>query len=160
MIESVQGQTFRVSSAAPAGVIALPQSPSPSARFELPFNFEAWVKAGRPATLVVTTDLLGASEIVVPIRSAEVVVMFRIPAAAGNDASCGDLEATQASILRQLDAAIAGEGRSSQFRMKLHRETGMLFVHGTVAEVDAVREAVRTLPASAGIRESHPTAGT
>jgi hypothetical protein len=36
----------------------------------------------------------------------------------------------------------------------------MLFVHGTVAEVDAVREAVRTLPASAGIRESHPTAGT
>jgi hypothetical protein len=44
--------------------------------------------------------------------------------------------------------------------MKLHRETGMLFVHGTVAEVDAVREAVRTLPASAGIRESHPTAGT
>jgi hypothetical protein len=160
VIESVQGQTFRVSSAAPAGVIALPQSPSPSARFELPFNFEAWVKAGRPATLVVTTDLLGASEIVVPIRSAEVVVMFRIPAAAGNDASRGDLEATQASILRQLDAALASEGRSSQFRMKLHRETGMLFVHGTVAEVDAVREAVRTLPASAGIRESHPTAGT
>ena len=29
---------------------------------------------------------------------------------------------------------------------------------GTCA--DAVREAVRTLPASAGIRESHPTAGT
>lgn len=86
--------------------------------------------------------------------------MFRIPAAAGNDASRGDLEATQASILRQLDAALASEGRSSQFRMKLHRETGMLFVHGTVAEVDAVREAVRTLPASAGIRESHPTAGT
>jgi hypothetical protein len=160
LIESVQGQTFRVSSAAPSGVIALPQSPSPSGRFELPFNFEAWVKAGRPATLVVTTDLLGASEIVVPIRSSEVVMMFRLPAATGDEASRGDLEATQASILRRLDAAIAGEGRSSQFRMKLHRETGMLFVHGTVAEVDAVREAVRTLPASAGIRESHPTAGT
>jgi hypothetical protein len=38
--------------------------------------------------------------------------------------------------------------------MRLHRESGMLFVHGDAADVDAVRVAVRTLPADAGVRES------
>jgi hypothetical protein len=44
--------------------------------------------------------------------------------------------------------------------MRLHRESGMLFVHGTTEELDAVRAAVRALPASAGVRESHSASGS
>jgi hypothetical protein len=44
--------------------------------------------------------------------------------------------------------------------MRLHRESGMLFVHGTTEELDAVRAAVRALPASAGVRESRSASGS
>jgi hypothetical protein len=38
--------------------------------------------------------------------------------------------------------------------MRLHRESGMLFVHGSVEELKAVRKAVKALPADSGVRES------
>jgi hypothetical protein len=38
--------------------------------------------------------------------------------------------------------------------MRLHRETGMLFVHGTPEDLAATREAVRALPPSSAVRES------
>jgi hypothetical protein len=36
--------------------------------------------------------------------------------------------------------------------MRLHRESGMLFVHGTDDDISTVREVVLALPASAGVR--------
>ena len=88
-----------------------------------------------------------------PVPPAETVTLFRLPAPAG-DADRADVEREQDRLIRAIDARVATDARSGQFRMRLHRESGMLFVHGDAADVDAVRVAVRTLPADAGVRES------
>jgi hypothetical protein len=43
--------------------------------------------------------------------------------------------------------------------MQLHRESGMLFVHGSADDIDAVRTAVKALPVDAGVRESRGEPG-
>jgi hypothetical protein len=88
-----------------------------------------------------------------PVHPAETVTLFRLPAPAG-DADRANVEREQDRLIRAIDARVATDARSGQFRMRLHRESGMLFVHGDAADVDAVRVAVRTLPADAGVRES------
>lgn len=88
------------------------------------------------------------------------VSLFRLPAAGGDSPARVDAEAAQARIIRSIDAGIAPDSRSGQFRMRLHRESGMLFVHGTDADVEAVRSAVRGLPASMEVRESRPLPGS
>ena len=88
-----------------------------------------------------------------PVPPAETVTLFRLPAPAG-DADRADVEREQYMIIRAIDARVAKDARSWRFRMRLHRESGMLFVHGDAADVDAVRAAVRKLPADAGVRES------
>lgn len=88
------------------------------------------------------------------------VAMFRLPAVAADADERTAAEAGQDAIIRAIDAGIAPGARSPEFRMRLHRESGMLFVHGTTLELEAVRTAVRALPASAGVRESHPASGS
>lgn len=88
------------------------------------------------------------------------VFLFRLPSAGGDGPARADAEAAQATIIRSIDAGIARDLRSGQFRMRLHRESGMLFVHGTDADVEAVRSAVRGLPASMAVRESRPLPGS
>ena len=88
-----------------------------------------------------------------PVPPAETVTLFRLPAPAG-DADRADVEREQDMIIRAIDARVAKDARSGRFRMRLHRDSGMLFVHGDAADVDAVRAAVRKLPADAGVRES------
>jgi len=70
------------------------------------------------------------------------------------------IEAAQNALIQRIDAGLASTERSPQFAMRLHRESGMLFVHGTADDLDAVRAVVRTMPASSGVRESRPTPGT
>jgi hypothetical protein len=41
--------------------------------------------------------------------------------------------------------------------MRLHRESGMLFVHGSDEDIAAVRDSVRSLPSPNLVRESAGT---
>jgi len=156
-VESVDGKAFRVTGVAPAGILTVPKDAAAAARIELTFSRDAWERAGKPSSLVISTDLSGVAEIVVPVKSAQSVSMFRLPPAAGEGAARAESETAQAGIIARIDSDLDADARSPEFRMRLHRESGMLFVHGSDAEVDAVRRAVRALPASMGVRESHPT---
>lgn len=152
-LESVDGRPFAVTGAVPAGVVALPAIGTSAPRFELAFDLAEWVKAGRPATIAVSTDRPDAKELTVPVKAAKAVSMFRLPAS--DDAADPEtLAGIQDSLLREIDAGLEPAARSTQFRMRLHRESGMLFVHGTDDDLAAVRNAVRALPPERGVRES------
>lgn len=153
-IDSIDGAEFRVLGAAPAGVLRLPARSEPAKRFDLGFDRAAWESAGRPSSVVVATDLEGAREITVPIRAADAVALFRLPSAGSDATDRAALEAAQDLLVRAIDSGVPEAGRSAQFRMRLHRESGMLFVHGTERDLAAVRAAVRALPESSGVRES------
>jgi hypothetical protein len=63
------------------------------------------------------------------------------------------LELAQDDVVFAIDRDVAAR-RSSDFAVKLHRETGMLFVHGTSADLALVRDVVAGHPIAAGARES------
>jgi hypothetical protein len=157
-LANVDGKPFTVTGVVPEGAVKLPADAKPAATFDLAFEMDAWVKAGRPATIVVTTDRADAKELTVPVKVAQAVSMFRLPAA--NEAADRDaaerveVERIQDSLLREIDAKIDAPARSGQFRVRLHRESGMLFVYGTDEDLAAMRAAVRALPAERGVRES------
>ena len=88
------------------------------------------------------------------------VALFRLPAVPADATDRAAAEAGQDGVIRAIDAGLAPGTRSPEFRMRLHRESGMLFVHGTTEDLDAVRTAVRALPASAGVRESRSASGS
>jgi hypothetical protein len=88
------------------------------------------------------------------VKFADAVAMFRLPAAAFGSTQ---EESRQDALLHAIDAKIPEGDRSAQFRMRLHRESGMLFVHGTASDLETVRSAVRSLPAASGVRESSPS---
>jgi hypothetical protein len=150
-LASVDGAPFRITGVEPAGIAALAHADTASSRFELEIDLEAWESAGRPANITVQTDRPDARELVVPVKFADAVAMFRLPAA---ELGRKGVEALQDSLLQEIDARLGDSPRSSQFRMRLHRESGMLFVHGTNDDLDSVRAAVRSLPSSSGVRES------
>ena len=152
-LASVDGAPFLVTATAPDGVITVLRAGAPSNRFELELDLEAWVQAGRPSTVLISTDRADARQLALPVKFADAVAMFRLPAAGADGRHAAPL---QDSLVRAIDAAIPESMRSTQFRMRLHRETGMLFVHGTAADLDAARAAVRALPPSSGVRESVP----
>lgn len=153
-LESIDGLEFTVMRAEPEGVLAPAPSRSIDGRATLALDLEAWARLGRPSTVTIFTDRPEAPEIAVPIKSSEQVVMFRLPAAAADDPGRTAAEATQDLLIRRIDEAMPASPRSTGFRMRLHRESGMLFVHGTGGDVEAVRQAIRTLPPSSGVRES------
>jgi hypothetical protein len=148
-LESVDGAPFRVTGAEPADFVALPKEAAASHRIEI--DWKAWEKAGRPSKLSIRTDHVDATTLVVPIKGAPAVVLFRLPATTD-----GAEAAAQDEVILAIDAALERAGRSKELRMRLHRETGMLFVHGTDGDLAAVRDAVRTVPSLAGVRESTP----
>ena len=152
-LASVDGAPFLVTGTAPEGVITVLRAGAPSNRFDLELDLEAWVQAGRPSTVLISTDRADARQLALPVKFADAVAMFRLPAV-GEDEQRAAPE--QDSLVRAIDAGIPESMRSTQFRMRLHRETGMLFVHGTAADLDAARAAVRALPPSSGVRESVP----
>jgi hypothetical protein len=156
----VDGSPFRVTAAAPADVLVLPTSDKPATAHELKIDATAWDQAGRPAAVMLTTDGADAPKVAVVIKVAEAVAMFRLPAPEANGGDRTSVEAAQDALIHRIDAGLASTERSQQFAMRLHRDTGMLFVHGTTDDLDAVRAVVRTLPASSGVRESRPTPGT
>lgn len=160
IVDAIDGRRFRVTGVTPEGLLTFPTDAEAAARVEFSFDFAAWERAGRPASIVISTDLAGSSELLVPIRSAETVSMYRLPAASGDGSARTSLEVSQDAIIRRIDEALDTQSLSSQFRMRLHRESGMLFVHGTERDVASVRLVVRGLPPSLGIRESEPLPGT
>lgn len=93
-----------------------------------------------------------------PVATAESVTLFRLPSPA-DEAHRTAVERTQDEIIREIDARVAADKRSELFRMQLHRESGMLFVHGSADDIDAVRTAVKALPVDAGVRESRGEPG-
>lgn len=152
-LASVDGAAFSVTGSTPDGLIATQQPSAASNRFEIELDLGAWQHAGRPTAVLLSTDRADAPQLAVPVRFADAVAMFRLPAA---EADGDGATAAQDSLVRDIDARIPESIRSEQFRMRLHRETGMLFVHGTAEDLDAVRAAVRALPPSRGVRESVP----
>jgi len=150
-LASVDGAPFRITGVEPAGILALAHADIASSRFELEIDLEAWESAGRPANITIQTDRPDARELAIPVKFADAVAMFRLPAA---ELGRKGQEALQDSLLHEIDARIGESARSSQFRMRLHRESGMLFVHGTIGDLELVRAAVRSLPSSSGVRES------
>lgn len=88
------------------------------------------------------------------------VIMFRLPSASGDAVARSQAESRQTEAIQAIDRALPAKGLSPEFRMRLHREAGMLFVHGSDADLASVRDAVRKLPSSMGIRESRTTSGT
>lgn len=147
---------FRVTGATPAGVIAMPSDDKPAKSHELRVDAKAWEKAGRPTAITLTTDQPDAPKVAVIIKTSEAVTMFRLPAPNG-EGDRTSMEAAQDALIQRIDAGLVSVQRSPKFEMHLHRETGMLFVHGSDDDLDAVRAVVRTLPASSGVRESRPT---
>ena len=159
VLESVDGAAFRILGATPAGVLRLPRSDEAAKRFELSLDRAAFEAAGRPSSILIATDRDGARELAVPVKAAEAVALFRLPPAAPDAADRTALEAAQDGIVRTIDEGLPSSSRSERFRMRLHRESGMLFVHGSESEVAAIRAAVRALPTSSGVRESHDAGG-
>jgi hypothetical protein len=153
-LASIDGADFALTGAVPAGVLSAARTRSVDGVVTLALDAAEWERAGRPTTVVLATDRRDAPELIVPIRSTEAVAMFRLPAATGEGARRARLEARQGALLREIDAGLGGASMSSGFRMRLHRESGMLFVHGTARDLDAVRTAVAALPGSSGVRES------
>jgi hypothetical protein len=148
-LESVDGIAFRVLGAEPADLVAVPKQASTMHRIEI--DWSAWEKAGRPSKLSIKTDHADAETLVVPIKGAPAVALFRLPAAPD-----GAQTGAQDDVILAIDAVLEAKGRSKELRMRLHRETGMLFVHGTDGDLAAVRDAVRTVPSLAGVRQSTP----
>lgn len=155
-IESVDRAPFRVTGSNPAGILTVLAGEAPSTGFELVFDHEAWKKAGRPASVSLSTDRVDAREIAIPIKASDAVAMFRLPRGEGGRTAATSGDAAQDALIRAIDAGLPRDALSKQFRMRLHRESGMLFVHGTVSDLDAVRAAVRALPSSSDVRESRP----
>ncbi len=156
----VDGSPFRVTGATPAGILAMPAHDKPAATHELKIDAAAWNKAGRPASVTLSTDGPDAPKVAVIIKVAEAVAMFRLPAPEADGGDRTSVEAAQDALIQRIDTGLASTERSQQFQMRLHRDTGMLFVHGSPDDLDAVRAVVRALPASSGVRESRPTPGT
>ncbi len=152
-LESVDREPFALTGSTPDGLVKSQRPAGTARRFELDLDLEAWERAGRPLTVVFSTDRIDAPRLAVPIRFADAVAMFRLPP---SDPSIVSRASRQDALLHEIDKRIAVSQRSPQFRMRLHRESGMLFVHGTVADLESARTAVRALPASSGVRESTP----
>lgn len=150
--DSVDGRAFRILELEPQGFAA----PTDGARAEhaLSIDIARWVQAGRPAKLVVRTDMPDAETLVVPIKATKAVAMFRLPAAESDDASRDAVERVQDDVILALDAKLADAGRGSDFAVRLHRESGMLFVHGSDADVAVARRALRGMPLEWGVREA------
>jgi hypothetical protein len=153
-LESVDGEPFAVDGSTPAGLLASKRPDGAASRFEVEFDLEAWERAGRPPSIMLSTDRADARQLAVPVKFADAVAMFRLPAAAFGSTQ---EESRQDALLHAIDAKIPEGDRSAQFRMRLHRESGMLFVHGTASDLETVRSAVRSLPAASGVRESSPS---
>ncbi len=151
-LESVDKAPFTITGAEPSSFVQLPHGSSAEQRISI--DWKKWVEAGRPAKLTLTTDKPDARTLVVPIKAAPAVVLFRMPASVGEGDAKASVEAAQDSVIFAIDEKLSHEGRSTEFRLKIHRETGMLFVHGTDRDVATVRAAVKALPSSAGVRES------
>jgi hypothetical protein len=159
VLASVDGRPFRIIGATPPEAVDGVKGREPSASHEITVNLDGWRRAGRPATIVITTDRPDAPAVAVPVKSAEAVSMFRLPAAPEGSARKIALERAQDELIRDIDASLGSEGRSPQLRMRLHRESGMLFVHGSDGDIESVRAAVRALPAASDVRESVPAQG-
>lgn len=147
-LERADGHTFRVLEVEPGGIVALPDEDA--VEHSLRVDLAAWHRAGRPAALTVRTDAADAESIVVPIRSASAVAMFRLPAPLDGIEREAAVRA-QDAILLAVDERIAERG--PDFALRLHRESGMLFVHGSDDDVAAARRILRSLPRDAGVRE-------
>ena len=143
-----------------------PKGPvAPGGSFTLQVTLDPGAKPGVDLVKTVNMVLAGGKVETMQIKArvkdaapgdkpAELVVLFRLPPAASEDPRRAEVERTQDSLIREIDAGMADAARSEGFRMRLHRETGMLFVHGSAEDLEAIREAVRALPPSSGVRES------
>ena len=153
-LRSVDGKDFAITKVVPEGMLGGGSLRSAGGQESFAIDLAAWERAGRPASLVVSTSRADAPEVAVPVKVSEAVAMFRMPAAAGGDARRSAIETEQDALIRTIDAGMPATSRSADFRMRLHRESGMLFVHGTADELQSVRKAVKALPAGSGVRES------
>lgn len=153
-LASVDGAPFVLKGSTPAGLFVEQQPGVAASRFEIELDLEAWEQSGRPPTVMILTDRPDARQLAMPVKFADAVAMFRLPAAEVGRKSPAQ---AQDELVHELDSKIPASARSKQFRMRLHRESGMLFVHGTDEDLRAVRAAVQALPPSSGVRESVPT---
>jgi len=146
-LESRDGVAFSMIGIEPAGLeMAAPREPSLAHRVSI--DWDSWRRVGRPEQIILRTDHPHAPSIAVPVRLAPTVASLRIPVAR-DDADA----ASQDAIIHEVDRVLRGRTLSDEFAVKLHRETGLLFVHGTPEEVTLVRTAVtRAMPASAARR--------
>jgi hypothetical protein len=153
-LNSVDGKDFTITSVVPEGMLGSGALRSAGGRGEFRIDLAAWERAGQPSSLVLTTDRADAPEVAVPVKVSEAVAMFRLPSAAESDPKRQEIWVAQDALVNRIDAGLPASVRSEDFRMRLHRESGMLFVHGSVEELKAVRKAVKALPADSGVRES------
>ena len=151
-LESVDKGAFRVLEVQPAGIVDLPKEAASSHR--LAIDLGRWDAAGSPVSLIVLTDKPDAEKLVVLVKAPPKVVLYRLPAAPASATNHRELEAAQDEIIRAIDERLGKNTHSSDFNMRLHRETGMLFVHGTTRDADLLRNAVKALPAGTEIREA------
>jgi hypothetical protein len=149
-------------SAPPTGPVA------PGASFTLDLTLEPGKQGGIDLTKVVYLTLGGGTVESMQVKArvkadghadgpAEQVIMFRLPPAVPGDDRRGAVESEQDAVLVAIDRGLSGSARSGAFRMRLHRESGMLFVHGSSEDIAAVRDSVRALPEPNRVRESPGT---
>jgi hypothetical protein len=161
-IESVKGGCGCTTvSAPPKGPVA------PGGSFTVDVTMDPGTKTGvalvKPVHVAIAGGQVESMQIKakvkgVPAPVAEKVTLFRLPAPAG-ESDRAATERAQDGLIREIDVRVAAHARSDQFRMRLHRESGMLFVHGTEADLAAVRSAVQALPAGTDVRESQGEPG-
>lgn len=122
----------------------------PGASFTVDITVNPGAKAGISLSKVVTFQVEGSNAQVLTVTGhvnaspgappASPVAMLRLPAANVGDAvERRRAEAAQDDLIFAIDRQIAKAPRSAEFRLKLHRETGMLFVQGSAAEVALVK---------------------
>lgn len=151
-LESLDQGAFSVTAIEPANLVDVPKGKSSRHTFSL--DFKKWEAAGRPTKLTVKTDKVDAETLIIPVKGSDAVVLYRLPAAPSSSPEREALEAAQDDIIRALDARLPADRRSKDFRFRLHRETGMLFVHGTPGDAANVRDAVGELPDGSKVREA------
>ncbi|MFO0895376.1 MAG: DUF1573 domain-containing protein [Phycisphaerales bacterium] len=141
-LESVAGEPFEVRAAEPAGPVRLPAGRA--LRHQVVLDVAAWKAAGSPARIVLHTTHPSAAKVFLFVKAAPTVALVRLPAAEAADpaASSAAARAQDEAILAIDEALRTGVGTSG-FSLRLHRETGALFIHGSAEQVAAAKAAAR-----------------
>ncbi|MCE9620503.1 MAG: DUF1573 domain-containing protein [Planctomycetes bacterium] len=143
-LESKEGVPFLVTGVKPDGVATLPAGTAGSGLHqEFLIDWKAWRAAGSPPKLTIVTNHANAEQLILMVKSTPATALFRLQEAQRADASTQrQVEEAQDQVILAIDSALEKQGGTGGLSMKIHRETGTLFVHGSDAQIAVVKQVV------------------